>query len=276
MTDKQRLDVALVKRALAESRTKAAAMIMAAEVRVDDRLVDKPGTKVKSDARIQIKQKRRYVSRAGLKLEAALREFEIDVRAQVCADVGASTGGFTDCLLQAGAARVYAIDVGSGILDYRLRQDKRVRVLERTNARYLQSLGEKVGLALVDVSFISLRHILPQTKGWLLPEAELVALVKPQFEAGKADVGKGGIVRDPAIHRRVLREVAQFALENGFLVLDLLRSPITGQKGNVEFLMWLRLDEAACPERVNQAAVQRLIETAIPSLASPTPPGENR
>ncbi len=263
MTDKRRLDVLLVNRKLADSRNKAAAMIMAAEVSVDGKLVDKPGTMVASNARIRLKQKRRYVSRAGLKLEAALREFKIDVTDKVCADVGASTGGFTDCLLRAGAARVHAIDVGSGILDYKLRQDERVRLLERTNARYLDSLGELVGLVVVDVSFISLRHILPRVKGWLLPNADLVVLVKPQFEAGKSDVGKGGIVRDPAVHRRVLLETAQHALTQDFAVLDLMRSPITGQKGNVEFLMWLRDAESSDAEGDNLAAVQRLIDSTF-------------
>ncbi len=261
MTDKRRLDVLLVKRELADSRNKAAAMIMAAEVSVDGKLVDKPGTMVASNARIRLKQKRRYVSRAGLKLEAALREFKIDVTDKVCADVGASTGGFTDCLLRAGAARVHAIDVGNGILDYKLRQDERVRLLERTNARYLDSLGELVGLVVVDVSFISLRHILPRVKGWLLPNADLVVLVKPQFEAGKADVGKGGIVRDPAVHRRVLQEIAKHAIAQGFAVLDLMRSPITGQKGNVEFLMWLRDAEPSVSHSDNLAAIGRLIDS---------------
>ncbi|MCY4070017.1 MAG: TlyA family RNA methyltransferase [Chloroflexi bacterium] len=261
MTDKQRLDVLLVERKFADSRNKAAAMIMAAEVSIDGRLVDKPGTLVTRDVCIRLKEKQRYVSRAGLKLEAALREFRIDVTGKVCADVGASTGGFTDCLLQAGAARVHAIDVGSGILDYRLRQDARVRLLERTNARYLDSLGELVGLVAVDVSFISLRHILPPAKGWLLPQADLVVLVKPQFEAGKSDVGKGGIIRDPAVHRRVLQEIAEYAMSHGFSVLGLMRSPITGKKGNVEFLMWLRIGGASSSDSEVLAIFRRLVDS---------------
>ncbi len=264
MTNKLRLDRLLVQRELADSRSKAAAMIMAAEVRVDGRLVDKPGAFVAGDVCVRIKRKRPYVSRAGQKLEAALRGFDINAAGKVCADVGASTGGFTDCLLQAGAARVHAIDVGRGIIDYRLRQDERVRLLERTNARYLDSLGEQIGLAVIDVSFISLRHILPAVKGWLLPGADLVALVKPQFEAGKADVGKGGIVRKPAVHRRVLQEIANFALARGFSVLDLMRSPITGQKGNVEFLLWLRHDNAPTDSDSAQLpAIHRLIDSVI-------------
>ena len=263
MTDKQRLDLLLVEREFADSRNKAAAMIMAAEVSVDGRLVDKPGTLVASDACIRLKEKQRYVSRAGFKLEAALREFRIDARGKICADVGASTGGFTDCLLQAGAARVHAIDVGSGILDYRLRQDKRVRLLERTNARYLESLGERVGLLVVDVSFISLRHILPPAKGWLLPQADLVVLVKPQFEAGKSDVGKGGIIKDPAVHRRVLREIAVYATSQDLSVLNLMRSPITGKKGNVEFLMWLRNGGSSCSDSEVLAIIRRLVDSAF-------------
>ncbi len=261
MTNKRRLDVLLVEREFADSRNKAAAMIMAAEVSVDGKLIDKPGTLVTRDVCIRLKEKQRYVSRAGLKLEAALREFKIDARGKACADVGASTGGFTDCLLQAGAARVHAIDVGSGILDYRLRQDERVRLLERTNARNLDSLGELVGLLVVDVSFISLRHILPPAKGWLLPQADLVVLVKPQFEAGKSDVGKGGIIKDPAVHRRVLREIALYATSHGFSVLDLMRSPITGKKGNVEFLMWLRNSGASCSGSEVLAIIRRLVDS---------------
>lgn len=263
MPGKQRLDLLLVERELADSRSKAAAMIMAAEVSVDGRIVDKPGTLVAEIASVRLKDKRRYVGRGGLKLEAALRDFGIDAGGKVCADVGASTGGFTDCLLQAGAARVHAIDVGSGILDYRLRQDSRVRLLERTNARYLDSLGELVNLAVVDVSFISLRHILPSVRRWLLPRADVVVLVKPQFEAGKSDVGKGGIVKDPAIHKRVLREVSEFAATQGFSVVDLMRSPITGQKGNSEFLLWLRIESAASSASDDHAAVSRLIDGVV-------------
>ena len=243
MKKKRRLDILLVESDLADSRNKAAAMIMAAEVTVDGKVVDKPGTLFPDTVSIKLKEKRRYVSRGGLKLEAALRDFNIAARGKVCADVGASTGGFTDCLLQSGAARIHAIDVGSGILDYRLRQDTRVRLLERTNARYLDSLGELVELVVVDVSFISLRLILPSVKRWLFPRSDVVVLVKPQFEAGKSDVGKGGIVKDPAVHKRVLVEIGKSAISQGLSVRDLMRSPITGQKGNSEFLMWLRNDE---------------------------------
>lgn len=243
MSGKQRLDKLLVERRLANTRSKAAAMIMAAEVSVDGRMLDKPGTQVSTSATITLKEKPRYVGRGGYKLEAALRAFPLLVRDKVCADVGASTGGFTDCLLQHGAARVHAIDVGSGIIDYRLRQDGRVRLLENTNARYLESLGELVSLAVIDVSFISLRLILPAALRWLGADAELIALVKPQFEAGKGDVGKGGIVRDLAVHRRVLRRIVSFASDIGLLPGGLIRSPVTGAKGNVEYLLWLRQGE---------------------------------
>ena len=240
MAKKLRLDKLLVVRQLAHTRSKAAAMIMAAEVSVDGRMVDKPGTQVSASATISLKDKPRYVGRGGYKLEAALEAFPLLARDKACADVGASTGGFTDCLLQHGAARVHAIDVGSGIIDYRLRMDDRVRLLENTNVRYLQSLGELVSLAVIDVSFISLRLILPAALRWLTDDADIIALVKPQFEAGKGDVGKGGIVRDLAVHQRVLREAVSFASDIGLTPSGLIRSPITGAKGNVEYLLWLR------------------------------------
>ena len=240
MAGRTRLDKLLVARGLADTRSKAAAMIMAAEVHVDGRLMDKPGAQAANDACIALKEKPRFVSRGGIKLEAALDAFAVDVAGAFCADAGASTGGFTDCLLQRGAARVHAIDVGSGIIDWRLRNDERVRLHENTNARYLESLGERVDLAVIDVSFISLRLILPAVMRWLTDEADIIALVKPQFEAGKRDVGKGGIVRDPAVHRRVLREIVAFAAGIGLSPAGLIPSPITGAKGNVEFLLWLR------------------------------------
>ncbi len=245
MTGKLRLDKLLVERRLVKTRSKAAAMIMAAEVRVDGRLIDKPGAQVRDDAAITLKEKLRYVGRGGLKLEAALQAFSVDPSGLICADVGASTGGFTDCLLQHGASRVYAIDVGSGIIDWRLRNDPRVRLLENTNARYLESLAEPVSLAVIDVSFISLRLILQSVQRWLRDDAAIIALVKPQFEAGRGDVGKGGIVRDQTVHVRVLREIVAFAAGMGLLPRDLIRSPITGAKGNVEYLLWLQSGAAA-------------------------------
>jgi 23S rRNA (cytidine1920-2'-O)/16S rRNA (cytidine1409-2'-O)-methyltransferase len=181
-----------------------------------------------------------YVSRGGFKLAAALAEFGIAVDGRICADVGACTGGFTDVLLQQGAARVYAIDVGYGQLDWKLRQDERVVVLERTNARYLETLPEPVSIVCIDVSFISLKLILPAVQGWLTAEAQIIALVKPQFEAGPAQVGKGGVVKETAVHQSVLLEIIHWAAEHGLATMGLIRSPVTGADGNVEFLLWLR------------------------------------
>lgn len=245
MARKRRLDQLLVDRQLAQTRSKAAAMIMAGEVRVNDRLVDKPGTKFLPEAQVTVKTKPRYVGRGGIKLEAALQAFEIDAIGKVCADVGASTGGFTDCLLQHGAARVYAIDVGSGIIDYRLRVDDRVTLLENTNARYVVGLAEQPQLVVIDVSFISLRLILPAVRKWIKVGADIIALVKPQFEAGKADVGKGGIVRDKAVQRRVLNAIAEFATTLQLVPVAAIHSPITGAKGNEEYLLWLRQGSGA-------------------------------
>ncbi len=240
MSAKQRLDVLMLEQTLAPSREKARAMIMAGEVAVNGQTVDKPGTRIAIDAAITVKSKPRYVSRGGDKLEGALTAFALDVTGLVCADVGASTGGFTDCLLQHGVARVYAIDVGYGQIAYTLRQDPRVIVIERTNARYLEALAESVSCVVIDASFISLRLLLPTIKGWLLPEAHIIPLIKPQFEAGQSDVGKGGVVRDAGVHARVLHEVLTFSYENGFNVNALTRSPLLGPAGNVEFLAWLR------------------------------------
>jgi 23S rRNA (cytidine1920-2'-O)/16S rRNA (cytidine1409-2'-O)-methyltransferase len=237
---KERLDVLVVQKELVSSRNKASAMIMAAEVFVNGQIADKPGMRVPVDADITLKSKPRYVGRGGIKLEGALTAFDVDIQDKICADVGASTGGFTDCLLQHGASRVYAIDVARGIIDYRIRIDERVVLLENTNARYLEELDELVSLVVVDVSFISLRLILPAIQKWLTPEADIITLVKPQFEAGKTDVGKGGIIKDPNVRKRVLEEITTFAEESEFNVIDLIRSPITGQKGNTEYLMWLK------------------------------------
>ncbi len=237
---KVRLDQLLVQRNLVESRERAQRLIMAGEVLVNDRVADKPGMSIAVDAAIRIKEPLPYVSRGGLKLAAALDRFSIPVARKVCADVGASTGGFTDCLLQRGAARVYAIDVGYGQLDWKLRSDPRVVVLDRTNARYVESLPEPIGLAVVDTSFISLRLILPAVLKWLGPQAHIVALIKPQFEAGRDRVGKGGVVRDPQVHVEVLRSIVASARELECSAIDLIRSPLEGPAGNVEFLIWLR------------------------------------
>jgi 23S rRNA (cytidine1920-2'-O)/16S rRNA (cytidine1409-2'-O)-methyltransferase len=238
---RERLDVLLVKRELAQSRTQAQRLIRAGLVRVAGQLVDKPGSQVALDAEITLQARPRFVSRGGEKLEAALARFGLDVAGTVAADIGASTGGFTDCLLRHGARRVYAIDVGYGQLDWRLRGDERVVVMERTNARYLEDLPEPIDLVVVDVSFISLGLILPPAVQWLRPKGQVVALVKPQFEAGRREVGKGGVVRDPAVHRAVLERVIQSAGGLGLGLRGLMVSPLRGPAGNVEFLGWWEL-----------------------------------
>jgi 23S rRNA (cytidine1920-2'-O)/16S rRNA (cytidine1409-2'-O)-methyltransferase len=196
---------------------------------------------VDGGAEVAIEQKPRFVSRGGDKLLAALEHFPISVEGRVCADVGASTGGFTDCLLQHGAARVYAIDVGHGVLHYKLRDHPRVVVMERTNARKLESLPELIEITTIDASFISLALIWPAVRRWMIPEGDVIALVKPQFEAGPKDVGKGGVVRDPAVHARVLRSSIASALESDLAPQMAIRSPLQGPKGNIEFLLWSRV-----------------------------------
>ncbi|MGD8516432.1 MAG: TlyA family RNA methyltransferase [Anaerolineae bacterium] len=233
---KERLDVLLVELGLADSRQRAQRLIMAGQVAVEDRLVDKPGTRVPVTAAVRVKAGLPYVSRGGHKLAAALDAFDLDVGGLVVADVGASTGGFTDCLLQRGAARVYAIDVGYGQLAWKLQTDPRVVILDRTNARHLDSLPEPVDLVTIDVSFISLKLVVPPAVSWLQEGGQLVALVKPQFEAGRKLVGKGGVVRDPDVHRAVLADLAHWAHNQDLELKGLIRSPITGPAGNVEFL----------------------------------------
>lgn len=242
---KERLDKLLVSRGLAETRARAQALVMAGEVSIDGKRADKAGMQVDVGADIAVAEPLPYVSRGGYKLAAALEKFSIDVTGRVCADVGACTGGFSDVLLQAGAARVYAIDVGYGQLDWKIRQDPRIIVMERTNARYVQSLPEEVSLAVIDVSFISLRLILPAVRGWMDEGADIVALVKPQFEAGREQVGKGGIVRDEAVRLEVLEAIWQWAAEQGLGPQDVMRSPIEGSGGNVEYLLWLHPGQEA-------------------------------
>ncbi len=243
MAEKQRLDILVYEHGLATSREKARAMIMAGEVLVGGQMIDKPGTRIDRKAAITVKSKPRYVSRGGDKLAGALVDFAVDASGRVCADVGASTGGFTDCLLQHGAARVYALDVGYGQIHYKLRQDERVIVMERTNARYVAALPESITLAVIDASFISLRLLLPAVKGWLSPQADVIPLIKPQFEAGKSDVGKGGVVKDIQIHARVLEEILTFATQEGFTIKALTTSLLKGPAGNIEFLAWLAWGE---------------------------------
>jgi 23S rRNA (cytidine1920-2'-O)/16S rRNA (cytidine1409-2'-O)-methyltransferase len=239
-TLKQRLDLWMVEHGAAGTRERAQALIMAGEVLVNGQKAAKPGQPVAEDAHIEVLAKLRYVGRGGIKLEAALRHFEIDASGLVCADFGASTGGFTDCLLQAGAARVYAIDTGTGQLDWKLRNDRRVILREGVNARYLElkDLGESVDLAVCDVSFISVTLIVPAILRVLKTETGRMAiLVKPQFEVGKGMVGKGGIVRDPALHAEVCGKVRDFVEAAGFKT-GMIESPITGAEGNKEFLLY--------------------------------------
>ena len=268
---KKRLDLLLVEQGLAESRTQAQRLIHAGLVRVAGQVADKPGTLVATSAEIALQARPRFVSRGGEKLEAALVRFGLNVGGVVAADVGASSGGFTDCLLQHGARRVYAIDVGYGQFDWRLRNDSRVVVMERTNVRYLESLPEVADLVTVDVSFISLGLILPVVVRWFSPHPDLmatshphpdlmatshphptlslegrgkrwvVALIKPQFEAGRQEVGRRGVVRDLEVHRRVLKQVAGVAARLGLGLRGLMPSPLRGPAGNIEFLGWWEL-----------------------------------
>jgi 23S rRNA (cytidine1920-2'-O)/16S rRNA (cytidine1409-2'-O)-methyltransferase len=224
-------------------------LIQAGEVTVNGQLMDKPGSRVPKDVELAVKTPPPYVSRGGLKLEAALDAFYIQITGRVVADIGASTGGFTDCLLQRGAAQVYAIDVGYGQLDWRLRNDRRVVVMERTNARYLESLPEPIDLVTADVSFISLELVLRPAMNWFKPGGvvEMVVLVKPQFQAGRRQVGKGGVVKDPAVHLQVLEDMLQWAQQQSLVPHGLIQSPIKGPAGNIEFLLWLRTDGEGVP-----------------------------
>ncbi len=269
---KIRLDVLLLERGLAESRAKAHALVMAGQVRVNDQVALKPATAIDPKSTLTVDTGPRYVSRGGEKLEGALTTFGIDVTGLVCADVGSSTGGFTDCLLQHGAAKVYAIDVGKGILHWKLRNYSRVVVMEETNARHVESLPEPVSFVTVDASFISLKILLPVIKKWfdIFPlssfvndekkkdERTIIALIKPQFEAGKKDVSRGdGVIRDPEIHRQVLLDVLSFAEQLGFGLRGLVKSSLLGPKGNAEFLLWLDLG-------VSGFSVEELVVGVVP------------
>jgi 23S rRNA (cytidine1920-2'-O)/16S rRNA (cytidine1409-2'-O)-methyltransferase len=241
---KQRLDLLLFERGLAQSREVARRLVMAGQVLVNGQVASKPSQTVDAGANLEVKSGPRFVSRGGDKLSAALEEFHLNPLGWVCADVGASTGGFTDCLLQSGAERVYAIDVGYGQLAWSLRQDARVVVMERVNARYLVELPETVNFVCIDASFISLKLLIPVVHRWLAPDGQLVALIKPQFEAGREQVGKGGVVRETAIHTSVLEDILNFASGAGLAVRGLIPSPITGPSGNIEFLVWLDTQSA--------------------------------
>ncbi len=246
MKIKKRLDVLITERCFAENRTKAQAIIMSGLVYVQGQKADKPGVSYEENVEIEVRTGGcPYVSRGGLKLEKALRDFGVDPTGYVCSDSGASTGGFTDCLLQQGASKVFAIDVGYGQLDWKIRSDPRVVVMERTNVRYVtpEQLGEPLDLSVVDVSFISLRIVLPVIKTFLKPTGQILCLIKPQFEAGKEKVGKKGVVRDPITHKEVLDDFVALAGELGLTILGLTFSPVKGPEGNIEFLGHLTLDD---------------------------------
>ena len=238
-----RIDVEMVSKGLVESREKAKALIMAGIVYADNEKVLKAGDKVKDGANIEIRgQKLPFVSRGGLKLDKAVKVFGLDFSSMICMDIGASTGGFTDCMLQNGASKVYAVDVGYGQLAWKLRNDERVVNMERTNIRYLDFdlIEEEIDFVATDVAFISIKHVLPVAFKLLKNNGQMVALIKPQFEAGKEDVGKKGVVRDPAVHKRVIEDLTTFAFETGFAVEKLDFSPIKGPEGNIEFLMLIK------------------------------------
>lgn len=257
---KVRLDVLLVEKGLADSRAKAQALIMAGQVRVSGQVALKPATPIQPDATLTVDTGPRFVSRGGEKLEGALDTFKIDVAGFTCVDVGSSTGGFTDCLLQRGAANVYAIDVGKGILHWKLRNDPRVVVMEETNARFVESLPKKIDFVTVDASFISLKTLLPVIKKWQV-ESGIVALIKPQFEAGRKEVSRGdGVIRDPEVHRQVLSDVLTFAKAEGFGLRGLVKSSLLGPKGNAEFLVWLDMEpnDAGVDDLVRQVVEQEI------------------
>lgn len=260
MKIKKRLDVLLTERMYAETRTKAQAIIMAGQVYVDGQKADKPGTSYEETVEIEVRGDTcPYVSRGGLKLEKALWDFGVKPEGYVCSDSGASTGGFTDCLLQQGAKKVFAIDVGYGQLDWKIRSDPRVVVMERTNIRYVtpEQLGEPLDLSVIDVSFIGLEIVLPTIKTLLKPNrGQVLCLIKPQFEAGKENVGKKGVVRDPKIHQMVLENFVELVTGLGFTILGLTFSPVKGPEGNIEFLSHLTLadEEGIIPDTAKVVA----------------------
>lgn len=265
---KKRLDILVTERGLVESREKAKTLIMAGQVYVDGQKADKPGDTFSEDAAVEVRGKGLpYVSRGGLKLEKAMREFGLQLQGRTCMDIGASTGGFTDCMLQNGAQRVYSVDVGYGQLAWSLRTDPRVVNLERTNARYLtrEQVPEEINFFSVDVSFISLTLILPAVRPLLAEHGQAVCLIKPQFEAGREKVGKKGVVRDKAVHEEVIEKIRSFALENGFSVLGLTFSPVKGPEGNIEYLIYLERSEA--PSQGEQVpSAQQVVEESHRAL----------
>ena len=266
---KERLDVLLVKRNLAASREKAKAVIMAGNVFVDGQREDKAGTAFPEDVSIEVRgHTLPYVSRGGLKLEKALKNFDLSVEGKVCTDVGSSTGGFTDCMLQNGAKKVYAIDVGRGQLDWKLRNDPRVVCMEKTNIRYVtpEDLGEPIDFSSIDVSFISLTKVLLPIRNYLTEDGEIAALIKPQFEAGREKVGKKGVVREKSTHLEVITKVIDYALQIGFSVRDLEFSPIRGPEGNIEYLVHLCKTETP-GTHIDETRRNEIVDLAFDTLA---------
>lgn len=265
---KERLDVLLVKKNLVQSRERAKTTIMAGMVIVDGNKIDKAGTMVKETADIRVLGNQiPYVSRGGLKLEKAIKEFGVELKGKVTADIGASTGGFTDCMLQNGAVKVFAIDVGYGQLAWSLRTDERVVNMERTNVRNVtpEDIGQFIDLASIDVAFISLEKVLPAVKAMLKPDGQVVALIKPQFEAGKEKVGKKGVVRDPKVHLEVIHKVIDIAREMDFVTKELTFSPVKGPEGNIEYLVWLTKDKDA-DDNVTDEVMASTVELAHSKL----------
>lgn len=263
---KKRADLVLFEKGLVESREKAKRTIMEGSVFIGTVRVDKPGEKIDEDSEVYIKDNPiNYASRGGLKLEKAIEEFNIELKDKIAMDIGASTGGFTDCMLQNGAKKVYAVDVGYGQLDWRLRNDKRVVVMERTNIRYVkpEDIEDKIDFISIDVSFISLKLVLPVAKDLLKDSGELVALIKPQFEAGRDKVGKKGIIRDKKIHKEVLEAITNFSKEIGFGINMLSFSPVTGTKGNIEFLIYLKKDNKSF---LGDKIVDKIVDKAHENL----------
>lgn len=268
---KERLDVLLVQRGLAPSREKAKTMIMEGNVFVAGQREDKAGSSFDDKAKIEVRGNTlKYVSRGGLKLEKAIENFEINLHNKICMDIGASTGGFTDCMLQNGAVKVYAVDVGYGQFAWSLRQDSRVVCMEKTNIRYVQpdDIDDVLDFASVDVSFISLEKVLPAAKDLLSPQGEMVCLIKPQFEAGREKVGKKGVVRDPQVHREVIEKILAFASEIGFYVWNLEFSPIKGPEGNIEYLVHISKQSGSHKEKVD---VSKVVDRAHEALKAKEP-----
>lgn len=262
---KERLDVLLVKRGLAPSREKAKAMIMEGNVFVENEREDKAGAAFDINATIEVRGNTlKYVSRGGLKLEKAMAHFDIELENKICMDIGASTGGFTDCMLQNGARKVYAVDVGYGQFAWKLRQDERVICMEKTNIRYVtpEDIPDALDFASVDVSFISLTKVLGPARALLRDNGEMVCLIKPQFEAGKDKVGKKGVVRDALVHKEVIEKVIGFALETGFSILNLEYSPIKGPEGNIEYLVHIRKEPEVSDSKMMCADIHAVVEAA--------------